>query len=253
MSKIIKADKLIFHEITYPNLELAEEFSPLLDSKKEKTSPDEEQGPNNVKVTAEEIFKKAYEEGYRKGFEEGRIKGEKEGYEEGLKLGLNEADQRLKQKERELNQKLEENLIEKTKEIEVFLKKAEEELKNLILNLDEEVLTLSLKIAKKIVLKEIEVDREMLLRIIKEALNYIIEGTEIIIKVAPSEYPFLIKSIEEEKKVPLQNYKVKILSDPALSKGDLHIETKMGIVSATLEERWEKIISALGMDASKIT
>lgn len=250
MSKIIKADKISTHEVIQPKIAVSEKFSPLIELKEEINvidKPGEEQQNN---PSPERNFHRAYEEGYKRGYEEGLAKGERDGYEKGLKLGLEEAERRLIQREGELKKEIEREFAEKKKEIEAFIQRSERELRELILNLDQEILRLALDIAKKIVLKEVEVDKELLLRIIKEALNYIVEGTEIFIKVNPEEHSFLQNKIEREGAIPLQNYKVKIIPDTSISKGGVFIETKMGVIDATFEGRWKKLLSQLDIDAS---
>ncbi|MFN4131787.1 MAG: FliH/SctL family protein [Caldimicrobium sp.] len=250
MSKIIKAEKLLSHKIIQPKIEISENFSPLLELKEEMEIMNKEEEVQQNHPSPEESYTKAYAEGYNKGYEEGLAKGEKEGYERGLKLGLEEAEKRLAQREEELKKRIESELAKKKEEIEIFIQRVDKELRDLILNLDQEILRLALDMAKKIVLKEIEVDRELLLRIIREALNYIVEGTEILIKVNPEEYSFLQNKIEIERAIPLRNYKVKITPDTSISKGGLFIETKMGIIDATFEKRWEKLLSQLEIHAS---
>ena len=84
--------------------------------------------------------------------------------------------------------------------------------------MDKEVLNLALNIAQKLILKEIERDPEISLRLIKEALNYIAEGTELNIKV-----------------------KIKLIPDESISKGGIFIETFLGVIDATFEKRWKKL------------
>ncbi len=254
MSKIIKAEKLNLHEVIQPKIEVKEDFSLLIEIKdeiylKRDEGVVEEERKEESNSALEEVLSRAYEEGFKKGFEEGWGKGEKEGYEKGLSLGLEEAQKLLAQRERELEEKFQGELIRKEQEIEQFLKKAEEELRLLILNLDQEILKLALSMAQKLVLKDLEVDKEYLLRILREALNYIVEGTEIVIKVNPEEYSFLENKMEK-RALPIHNYKVKIVSDASISKGGLFIETKMGAIDATLEKRWEKLLTQLENYAS---
>lgn len=249
MSKIIKAEKIFQHDLIEPDLEvievLEEEFSLFIPTKEKKGEKRKEE-----RSSLEKILAKAYEEGYKKGYEEGRKKGEKEGYEEGVQLGLENAKDKLAQMEEELKKKYEEEEKKQREEILSFLKRVESNLGSLVLNLDKEILTLSLEIAKKLILKEIEVDKELLFRIIKEALSYIVEGTEILIKVNPEEYTSLQHRLGEKEALAFKGYKIKLISDPAISKGGLFIETKVGYIDATLEKRWEKLLAQLKSDAN---
>jgi len=91
--------------------------------------------------------------------------------------------------------------------------------------MDKEVLNLALNIAQKLILKEIKRDPEISLRLIKEALNYIAEGTELNIKV-----------------------KIKLIPDESISQGGIFIETSLGVIDATFEKRWKKLLETLLKD-----
>ncbi|MFN3406336.1 MAG: FliH/SctL family protein [Caldimicrobium sp.] len=253
MSKIIKAEKIYLHDLVEPDLKVSDllegKFSLFINIKEEESIKKANKNKNEEKPSLKEVLAKAYEEGFKKGYEEGKKKGEKVGYEEGLKLGLENAKDKLAKMEEELKRKFQEQVENHKKEVISFLKKLEESLEDLILNLDKEILTLSLEIAKKLTLKEIEVDKELLLRIIKEALSYIVEGTEILIKVNPQDYSFLQEQLQEGV-FAFKGYKIKLVCDPAVSKGGLFIETKVGYIDATLEKRWEKLLAQLNSHAN---
>ncbi|MCS7198753.1 MAG: FliH/SctL family protein [Caldimicrobium sp.] len=241
MSKLIKANKLLKHKVFEPKLEISKEeiFISLLSEDFSKTKISNE--IENYQKTLEEALKRGYEEGFKKGYEEGFALAKEQGYEDGLEEGRREAEKILERERALLNSKFEEEKRKALNKIEEFLKKVEEELKNLVLDLDEPILKLALDITQKMLLKELETDRELLKRIIREALNYIIEGYEIIIRVNPEEVEFL------EGKLDLipQNYKITLIPDMAISKGGLFIETKLGVIDATFERRWQKILNAL--------
>jgi len=244
LSKIIKAEKIINLEVLTPKRNFSEEevFCPLVHEEEvlKKTEgyisqDNKELNPSQEDIN--EIYQKAYEEGFQKGYEEGFKKAEKEGFEKGLeKAKLN-----LEEEKKKLQREIESLKEEEKKRFEEFLKRLDKELENLILNLDKEILNLSLEIAKKLTLKTIETDRELLLRILREALKYIAEGTEVIVKVHPDEVSKLYDKREDLPK----NYRIKIVPDPGISKGGLFIETKLGIIDATLEKRFERLLKAL--------
>ncbi|MDF2953631.1 MAG: Flagellar biosynthesis/type III secretory pathway protein FliH [Thermodesulfobacterium sp.] len=232
MSKILKTKKLSDISIITPDLSPIknEVFKSLFEIDIEK----EEKLESSKEKIKEEIFQKGYKEGFEKGYAE----GQKKGYKDGFKTGKKNAEK--KYKELEIN--LKKDFQEKIQFIERFLKKLENEAQNLIINMDKEILNLALEIANKLVLKEIEIDPEIPIRIIKEALNYIAEGTELNIKVNPEEYKFLKENLS---KYIAPSQKIKLIPDESISKGGIFIETSLGVIDATFEKRWKKLLETL--------
>ncbi|MCU4137672.1 MAG: Flagellar biosynthesis/type III secretory pathway protein FliH [Thermodesulfobacteria bacterium] len=194
-----------------------------------------------IKSPEEKAKKEGFEIGYKEGLNKGYLEGHKRGYKEGFEKGKKEAEERYKK----LENILKKDFQEKIRFINTFLKKLEKESKELILNMDKEVLNLALNIAQKLILKEIESDPEISLRLIKEALNYIAEGTELNIKVNPEEYKFLEENL---LKYISPSQKIKLIPDESISKGGIFIETSLGVIDATFEKRWKKLLETLLKD-----
>ena len=232
MSKILKTKKKLEVSIIKPNLVPTENetFQSLFEV--------------NLKVSSKEK-NKAEEEGFEKGYKEGFNKGYLEGYKKGHKEGFEKGKKEAEEKYKNLAIKLEEEFQEKIKIVETFFKNIEKETRELIINMDKEILNLALDIANKITFKEIKTDPEIPLRIIREALNYIAEGTELNIKVNPEEYSFLEENLS--KHIP-PSQKIKLIPDESISKGGVFIETSLGIIDATFEKRWKKLLDSLFKD-----
>jgi len=194
-----------------------------------------------IESPEEKAKKEGFEIGYKEGLNKGYLEGHKRGYKEGFEKGKKEAEERYKK----LENILKKDFQEKIQSINTFLKNLEKESKELILNMDKEVLNLALNIAQKLILKEIERDPEISLRLIKEALNYIAEGTELNIKVNPEEYKFLEENLL--KYIP-PSQKIKLIPDESISKGGIFIETSLGVIDATFEKRWKKLLETLLKD-----
>ena len=196
-----------------------------------------------IESPEEKAKKKGFEIGYKEGLNKGYLEGHKRGYKKGFEKGKKEAEEKYKK----LENVLKKDFQEKIQSINTFLKNLEKESKELILNMDKEVLNLALNIAQKLILKEIERDPEILLRLIREALNYIAEGTELNIKVNPEEYKFLKENLL--KYIP-PSQKIKLIPDESISKGGIFIETSLGVIDATFEKRWKKLLETLLKDES---
>ncbi len=238
LSKILKIGQKIEIPIIKPNLSLVEEesFRSLFEININDRSKE-------LKILEEKAREEGFEKGYKEGFNKGYLEGHKKGYQEGFEKGKQEAENRYKK----LEAKLQQDFQEKIQSVVTFLKNLEKETKDLIINMDKEVLNLAFEIAKKLVLKEIEIDKEVPLRIIREALNYIAEGTELNIKVNPEQHRFLEENLS--KYVP-PSQKVKLIPDSSISKGEVFIETSLGVIDATFEKRWKKLVETLVKDES---
>jgi len=252
LSKILRPNLLKNLDIYQPEIKISEEerFSPLFPQERDLLQVDKdenlekdlkkEEGPSQ-----EEIFKRAYEEGLKRGREEGFRKGYEEGFgrgkEEGLKRGLDEAKERLDEERKRLFKEVEEEKEKALGRLRGLLEGLEEEINRAVLSLDKGVLKLSLKIAQKLLLKEVKTDQELLLRIIREALQYIAEGIEVVVRLNPEDYRFL----EENKVLLPRNYRFKILPDEGVKRGGAILESQMGVIDATLEKRWEMVLKAL--------
>lgn len=236
MSKVLKTKKLNDISIITPDLspiknEMFKSFFEIDINKK----------GGELESSEEKIKKEIFQKGYKEGFEKGYAEGQKKGYKDGFETGKNDA----KKKYKELEINLKKDFQEKIQFIEKFLKNLENEVQNLIINMDREVLNLALEIANKFVLKEIKIDPEVPIRIIKEALNYIAEGTELNIKVNPEEYKFLEKNLS---RYIAPSKRIKLVPDESISKGGVFIETSLGVIDATFEKRWKKFLETLVKD-----
>lgn len=242
MSKILKNTKLSQISLIVPELSPQQQecFKSVIEElihNLEKRDPQTDL-ENLKKTVIENGFKKGYQEGFNLGKTEGFEKGFEEGYKEGLKTGEKKAKENLLS----LEEGLKKEYRSKLEKLDKLLKLLEEEKKKLVLNLDREVLSLALLIAKKLVLKEVKTDETLTLNLIREALNYLAEGIEIKIKVNPEEMNYLEKEILKELK---SSSKVILESDPNVTKGGVFIETSLGVIDATLEKRWEKLLDTL--------
>lgn len=252
LSKVLKSHKISCFELLTPDLTPSEEesFKSIL-REQEETKKDSSKKASTVspEELVEQKLKEAYEKGYQQGFELGKTEGFQAGYHEGLTRGYEEGKAKvegeLKTKYQELEEALKKEFQLKLEEVSKFLKNLEEEVQALVLNLDKEVLTLALKIAQKMVLKEITIEKETTLNLIKEALNYIAEGIEITLKVNPEEFVFIKENLPQ---LVGPSSKINLIADPNISKGGVFIETALGVVDATLEKRWERLLAELFKD-----
>ncbi|WP_038057673.1 FliH/SctL family protein [Thermodesulfobacterium hydrogeniphilum] len=239
MSKILKNKEILNFSVLVPDL------NPVKEEKFKFAFEKTQKESINLEKELEKLKEKAIKEGLEKGYKEGLKKGYLEGYEKGYKDASEKAQKEKEREYRVLKDSLEQKYNKKIKDVEKFLKNLKKETENSVLNLDKEVLKLAIDIAEKIVCKEIKINPEISLNIIKEALNYIAEGIEVNIKVNPEELNYLkenlLKNIKTFKKI-------NFIPDESISKGGVFIETSLGVIDATFEKRWQRLLDELLKD-----
>ncbi|MDL1969677.1 MAG: hypothetical protein LWW94_01650 [Candidatus Desulfofervidaceae bacterium] len=171
--------------------------------------------------TPKEI-KKIEKEAYEKGFQQGRKEGFKKGKEEGF--------------------------LQTVKEAEVFLsdlQKILEELANfrerLLRRMEKEILEFALAIARKIVKQEIMTNKEAILGNIREALNKLTDTDEVVIKVSPEDYDFIMQ-VKPDFLDELNGGKdIHIVEDKEIGRGGCLVETKFSQIDARLDTQWDNL------------
>lgn len=257
LSKIIKAKSLNIYQLYTPEIlpnedetfralfqsEAPEEIerSLLEENLIEEVASRQEEAKESFEREMEALRELAREEGYRAGFDEGYRNGFDKGYEEGKLKAQGELEIKIREIEENLNRQYE---IQKAQELERFrnlITKTEEELEGLILDLDKEIVAVVKALLQKIVLREMREDEDLLLRIVREALNYIVDGTEIVIRINPEDMNLL----EKLSFTYFQGKKIRFVPNESISRGGLFIETSFGVIDATFEKRMENLLNLL--------
>lgn len=158
----------------------------------------------------------ARDEAYQAGYAEGQQRG----YAEGLQQALAE-----KERLAELSKLLESQIDEKV---------------------TQELMGLSLDIAQQVLQQAIKVQPELLLGMVREAIGTLPvfnQAAHIILN--PEDAAMVREHMGEQ----LSHSGWKILEDPRTARGDARLETANSQVDATLEARWDRVISAMGQES----
>ncbi|GEM_PF-715321 len=255
-NKILKGKNIGRFSIFVADLSPAEkeEFKIAFKTTEEEKQKKEREVAAEIKSKFEKAWKEGYEKGYKEGynagikkgyqegFQRGWKEGEEKGYQEGLQKGYKEGQKNAQEEYQKLKKELEHRYEAKFKEIDTFLQNLVSEAENSIINVDKHVFTLAKKIAEKLVLKTIHLDEEPILNLIKEALSYVAEGVKIKIKVNPEDYEILKGKLNLFSK---NSEKIELIPEEGISKGGALIQTSLGVIDATLEKRWERVLEVL--------
>jgi len=167
-----------------------------------------------AKKEAEIIKKKAYEEGF--------IKGKNEGLE----------------LEKKRISEIVHNLINGLSEINYLKEK-------IVKQLEKDMIILIKEISKKVILNETLTNKEIVKNFIKQALQQLIDKTQVDIKVSPQDFEYLLKF----KKNFLEEIEglrhINIIKKKEIKPGGFIIETDTEILDGRIEKRLESIFKAI--------
>jgi flagellar assembly protein FliH len=113
----------------------------------------------------------------------------------------------------------------------------------------QDLLDLSLGIAQQMVLQTIKSKPEVLLNIIREAiasLPHFSQGAHLLLHPADAE---LVRSSMGEQ---LAHSGWKIFEDAQIERGGVRVDTAHSQIDATVANRWQRIVAAIGQDSSWI-
>jgi len=113
----------------------------------------------------------------------------------------------------------------------------------------QELLNMSMEVARQMVQQVLKVNPEILLSTIREAISslpHFSQGAHLILH--PDDAVLLREKMGDQ----LNHTGWKILEDAHNERGGARIETAHSQIDATLENRWQRIVSAIGQDSSWI-
>ncbi len=163
-----------------------------------------------------QMQQQARDEAYQAGYAEGQQRG----YTEGLQQAIAE-----KERLAELTKLLESQVDEKV---------------------TQELMDLSLDIAQQVLQQSLKVQPELLLGMVREAISALpIFNQAAHIILNPEDAAMVREHMGEQ----LSHSGWKILEDTRTVRGDARIETANSQVDATLEARWNRVVSAMGQES----
>ncbi|TNC99709.1 MAG: flagellar assembly protein FliH [Gallionellaceae bacterium] len=164
----------------------------------------------------EKMQQLARDEAYQAGYTEGQQRG----YAEGLQQALAE-----KERLAELTKLLESQIDEKV---------------------TQELMGLSLDIAQQVLQQSLKVQPELLLIMVREAIGSLPVFNQAAHLILNPEDAAMVREHMGEQ---LNHSGWKILEDPRMARGDARLETANSQVDATLEARWNRVVTAMGQEA----
>jgi len=128
--------------------------------------------------------------------------------------------------------------------LENFLKEFKEQTRGLANHYEAQMLHVTVAVAKKVLEKEVLEDESLIGRILKSALEKVIEGSSISVHMNPRDFENLTEDFINSLSSPGGN-KIKIKTDNSIKRGGCMIETEFGFIDANLDSRWLGIIEEI--------
>jgi len=165
-----------------------------------------------------------HEAGMREGLEQGRLKGHEAGYSaghaEGLEAARAEAD-RLRQLAQSCSDAID-NIEEDT---------------------GEALLSLALSVAQQVLRSTLDTEPERILDLVRDVLQA--DGSQpglLKLRLHPEDLELVDQYLQQDATVA----QWRLQADPAIERGGCIAETALGNIDATLQTRWQRVVSALG-------
>lgn len=156
----------------------------------------------------------------------GYSEGYEAGFRQGLQTVLTNEQARLAAFDAELRA-----LVRRVEQaVELWFQKAEVGLARL-----------AREVAKKVITAEIESRPELITPIVREALGYAKDATNVRVRVNPFDLPTLQEKRNELLAACATIQGIEIVGDEALSRGSTIIETDSGVIDATVETKLDQI------------
>ena len=179
---------------------------------------------------------------YLKGFEEKVLKQvkeksyliEKEAYEKGFAQGEKDG--------LEMGQKRAEMIAQQLKTI---LAELEGQRPFLLKVYEKEMVQLVLSISKKIIHHDLQQGEEIIEATLREAFLYMKDRRRVAVHLNPADYQSLLAHSGKDSWIRADQESLRIVEDPAITRGGCLLETPFGDVDATIETQFDEIVSVV--------
>jgi flagellar assembly protein FliH len=150
------------------------------------------------------------------------------GFEQGEKNGLELGQKRIETMVHQLN-----NLLTEIEGQRVDLYK----------NYAKEMVRLVLSIAKKVLHHEVNIREDVVAFTVREAFKYVVDQKKVVVHLNPMDYQYLLSHRDRLPFAVEETRGIKMIEDPAITRGSSLLETSFGDIDATIENQFDQIVS----------
>ncbi|MFZ7104592.1 MAG: FliH/SctL family protein [Peptococcaceae bacterium] len=229
MSKIIKANNLIYINEKVPGTETIDDFftSESAETLYEEARLMVEELINEARIKADRIIDNAHLEAKQiadaahHDAENMKSQAFTEGLQQGKEAGLSEVSKKIA-------------------ETDEIIKKAYQEKKNILNGLEDEIIGFAVKLAEKVIRTEIANNPEVVNNIAKSLLDMVQDAETVTLKMNPEDYNYLL-DFYTELQARLSKGSLKLEQDSTLNKGDCLVISEGGLIIAKIDQEINKL------------
>jgi flagellar assembly protein FliH len=175
-------------------------------------------------------------------FSEGHTKGHAEGYAEGFAQGHAQA---TLEGQRQLNDYIANEGKVAAESLANLFATAQNQLRDSQQAMAQGVLELACAIAQQVLRRELSVDSKVLQPVVREALSTLgSDNKAALVRMNPADMEALTEVLQQE----FSHLALTLVSDSSVSRGGCLVESAGTVVDGTLEQRWRKTVSTLGLE-----
>lgn len=199
--------------------------------------------PAEVLAEIERLREAARARGHAEGYAAGHSQGHQAGYQEGHEQGLKEG------RETGLAEGRADGLESARAEAEALRKLTEscaESLSNIEAEAGEALVSLALRVAEQVLRSTLSTEPERILDLIRDVVQ--VDGSQqgmLKLRLNPADLELVDQYLQHDASVP----QWRLQADPAIERGGCIVETALGNIDATLQTRWQRVVSTLGRSA----
>ena len=108
-----------------------------------------------------------------------------------------------------------------------------------------EMIQLVLSIAKKVLHHEANIREDTIAFTLQEAIKFVLDQKKVSVHLNPVDYQFLLSHRERLPFAVEEMGEIKLVEDPAITRGSSLLKTSFGDVDATLENQFDQIVSLI--------
>lgn len=167
-------------------------------------------------------------QGLTQGLEDGRKQGHEEGYRAGYESGHNEGR---------------EHAAKAARDLATLAHECAASLANIEADIGQELITLAVRIAEQVVHRTVKTEPETLLSVVDDILRLDTGKSAVLqLYVHPDDLKMVSHYLLDNPDTSLW----RVLPDDTMTPGGCKARTALGEIDATLEKRWERVVTALG-------
>jgi len=199
--------------------------------------------PAEVLAEIERLRETARERGHAEGFAAGHAQGHEAGLREGREQGLREGRE---SGHAEGHARGLEAAHEEARKLQQITQVCAAAYEGLEAETGDALLSLALRVAEQVLRSTLEAEPERMLDLIRDVLH--VDGSQqgvLRLRLNPADLDLVDRYLQQDATVS----QWRLLADPAIERGGCVVETALGNIDATLQTRWQRVVSTLGARA----